>query len=149
MPSCGRHSPTLHETGANPGGYIVTTLCMACSHRNTVRSPLFQVQPPPKTTVAHHITHPHPCCRDINRTVWGVDLVEEHLMASCGLPARPLIARKPLARLAEYSINAPVSGEKGGGWHTQCAAVLQCQCCASYSSRSAVKGGFGLRSSGQ
>lgn len=51
-------------------------------------------------------------------------------MASCGLPARPLIARKPLARLAEYSINAPVSGEKGGGWHTQCAAVLQCQSCS-------------------
>jgi hypothetical protein len=34
-------------------------------------------------------------------------------MASCGLPARPLIARKPLARLAEYSINAPVSGKAG------------------------------------
>lgn len=49
--------------------------------------------------------------RDINRVVWGVDLVEEHLLASCGLPAKPLIARRPLVRLAEYSINAPVTGE--------------------------------------
>jgi carnosine synthase len=48
--------------------------------------------------------------RDINRVVWGVDLVEEHLLASCGLPAKPLIARRPLVRLAEYSINAPVTG---------------------------------------
>lgn len=51
--------------------------------------------------------------RDINRTVWGVDLVEEHLLVSCGLPARPLIARRPLAHLAEYSINAPVTGGLG------------------------------------
>ena len=59
-------------------------------------------------------------CRDINRAVWGVDLVEEHLLASCGLPARPLIARKPLARLAEYSINAPVSGGWVEGWMDGC-----------------------------
>lgn len=57
--------------------------------------------------------------RDITRTVWGVDLVEEHLLASCGLPARPLIARKPLARLAEYSINAPVTG----GWRSKATAA--------------------------
>ncbi|KAF8057917.1 hypothetical protein HT031_005863 [Scenedesmus sp. PABB004] len=48
--------------------------------------------------------------RDINLVVWGVDLVVEHLLASCGLPAAPLIARRPLVRLAEYSINAPATG---------------------------------------
>jgi len=48
--------------------------------------------------------------RDINKMVWGVDLVEEHLLASCGLPAKPPIAKKPLMRVAEYSINAPATG---------------------------------------
>lgn len=36
--------------------------------------------------------------------------MEEHLMACCGVPVRPLIARRPLRQLAEYSINAKVSG---------------------------------------
>lgn len=43
--------------------------------------------------------------------MWGVDLVEQHLLASSGLAAKPLIAAKPIMRLAEYSINAPVTGE--------------------------------------
>eukprot|EP00775_Hariotina_reticulata_P008874 gene8874-9052_t len=34
----------------------------------------------------------------------------QHLLASCGLAAKPLIAAKPIMRLAEYSINAPVTG---------------------------------------
>lgn len=50
--------------------------------------------------------------RDINHLVWGVDLVEQHLIASCGLTAKPLIAKRPLLRLAEYSINAPRTGEE-------------------------------------
>ncbi|CAG9461129.1 unnamed protein product [Pedinophyceae sp. YPF-701] len=45
-----------------------------------------------------------------NRLVWGVDLVDEHLMASVGIPVRPQIAEKPLRCIAEYSINAPRSG---------------------------------------
>ena len=53
--------------------------------------------------------------RDINKMVWGVDLVEEHLLASCGLPAKPPIAKKPLMRVAEYSINAPATGRGWGG----------------------------------
>lgn len=63
-------------------------------------------------------------CRDINRTCWGVDLVEEHILASAGLPARPRIARRPLAHLAEYSINAPTTGasdtefDANGGTHS-------------------------------
>jgi carnosine synthase len=42
--------------------------------------------------------------------VWGVDLVEEHLMTSAGIPARPPVARKPLMHMAEYSINAARTG---------------------------------------
>jgi len=45
-----------------------------------------------------------------NKLVWGVDLVEEHLMASAGIPVRPQIAERPLRCIAEYSINAPVTG---------------------------------------
>lgn len=48
--------------------------------------------------------------RDTNLLVWGVDLVEEHLMVSVGIPARPPIARRPLVQMAEYSINAKKSG---------------------------------------
>lgn len=48
--------------------------------------------------------------RDTNLLVWGVDLVEEHLMCSVGIPARPPVARRPLVQMAEYSINAKVSG---------------------------------------
>eukprot|EP00878_Enallax_costatus_P017564 GHUV01018451.1.p1 GENE.GHUV01018451.1~~GHUV01018451.1.p1 ORF type:complete len:258 (+),score=68.58 GHUV01018451.1:84-857(+) len=48
--------------------------------------------------------------RDTNLLVWGVDLVEEHLMTSAGIPARPPVARRPLVQMAEYSINAKVSG---------------------------------------
>lgn len=38
-------------------------------------------------------------CRDTNLIVWGVDLVEEHLMTCVGIPARPSVARKPLAQV--------------------------------------------------
>eukprot|EP00201_Polytomella_parva_P001332 CAMPEP_0175085088 /NCGR_PEP_ID=MMETSP0052_2-20121109/28449_1 /TAXON_ID=51329 ORGANISM="Polytomella parva, Strain SAG 63-3" /NCGR_SAMPLE_ID=MMETSP0052_2 /ASSEMBLY_ACC=CAM_ASM_000194 /LENGTH=570 /DNA_ID=CAMNT_0016357021 /DNA_START=235 /DNA_END=1947 /DNA_ORIENTATION=+ len=48
--------------------------------------------------------------RDTNLLVWGVDLVEEHLMACAGVPVRPLIVPKPLAHLGEYSVNAPKTG---------------------------------------
>jgi carnosine synthase len=48
--------------------------------------------------------------RDTNLLVWGVDLVEEHLMTAAGIPSRPPIARKPLVNMAEYSINADKSG---------------------------------------
>ncbi|KAL6747588.1 ATP-grasp domain-containing protein [Haematococcus lacustris] len=48
--------------------------------------------------------------RDTNLLVWGVDLVEEHLMACAGIPVRPPVARRPLKQLAEYSINAKVTG---------------------------------------
>jgi hypothetical protein len=47
-------------------------------------------------------------CRDTNLLVWGVDLVEEHLLAFAGIPTRPLVARRPLKQMAEYSINAKV-----------------------------------------
>ncbi|KAG2497151.1 hypothetical protein HYH03_004741 [Edaphochlamys debaryana] len=48
--------------------------------------------------------------RDTNLLVWGVDLVEEHLMAFAGIPVRPPVARRPLKQMAEYTINAPKTG---------------------------------------
>ncbi|GLC35522.1 hypothetical protein PLESTB_000198500 [Pleodorina starrii] len=48
--------------------------------------------------------------RDTNLLVWGVDLVEEHLMACAGIPVRPPVARKPLKQMAEYTINAQKTG---------------------------------------
>ncbi|GBF94433.1 hypothetical protein Rsub_07247 [Raphidocelis subcapitata] len=48
--------------------------------------------------------------RDTNLLVWGVDLVEEHLMVSVGIPARPPVAKRPLVQMAEYSINAKTTG---------------------------------------
>ncbi len=53
------------------------------------------------------VTH---ACRDTNLLVWGVDLVEEHLMACAGIPVRPPIAKSPLLNMAEYTINAAKSG---------------------------------------
>lgn len=50
------------------------------------------------------------CVRDANLVAWGVDLVEEHMMASLGIPIRPCVPSKPLAYLAEAAVNAPYSG---------------------------------------
>ena len=46
--------------------------------------------------------------RDTNLLVWGVDLVEQQLLASCGIPCRPGIANTPLNELAELTVNATV-----------------------------------------
>lgn len=48
--------------------------------------------------------------RDINRLVWGVDLVEEALLAAAGIPSCPYLSPYPLRNIAEYSVNAEVSG---------------------------------------
>lgn len=48
--------------------------------------------------------------RDTNLLIWGVDLVEEHLMACAGIPVKPPVAKRPLKEMAEYTINAQVSG---------------------------------------
>ncbi|PNH05740.1 hypothetical protein TSOC_007967 [Tetrabaena socialis] len=48
--------------------------------------------------------------RDTNLLVWGVDLVEEHLMACAGIPVRPPTTRRPLKQMAEYTINAQKTG---------------------------------------
>eukprot|EP00182_Erythrolobus_australicus_P001441 CAMPEP_0185832910 /NCGR_PEP_ID=MMETSP1353-20130828/2364_1 /TAXON_ID=1077150 /ORGANISM="Erythrolobus australicus, Strain CCMP3124" /LENGTH=547 /DNA_ID=CAMNT_0028531143 /DNA_START=56 /DNA_END=1699 /DNA_ORIENTATION=- len=47
---------------------------------------------------------------DCNRLAWGVDLVEEHMMAVLKIPIRPVIPEKPLGFFAETAINAPYSG---------------------------------------
>ncbi|KAA6416926.1 MAG: glutathione synthetase ATP-binding domain [Trebouxia sp. A1-2] len=49
--------------------------------------------------------------RNTNLLVWGVDLVEEHLLTCAGIPSRPPIAAKPLMYIAEYSINAQKTGK--------------------------------------
>ena len=49
--------------------------------------------------------------RNTNLLVWGVDLVEEHLMTCAGIPSRPPVAARPLMYIAEYSINAQKSGK--------------------------------------
>jgi hypothetical protein len=46
--------------------------------------------------------------RNTNLLVWGVDLVEQHVTASCGIPCRPAVAQKPLMELAELTLNAKV-----------------------------------------
>eukprot|EP00887_Chlorella_sp_A99_P000177 scaffold13.g177.t1 len=46
----------------------------------------------------------------MNRLVWGVDLVEEQLLAACGIPSRPPVAAKPLQPIAEFSVNAMRTG---------------------------------------
>ncbi len=46
----------------------------------------------------------------INKLVWGVDLVEEQLLAAVGIPSKPYLPKKPLRYLAEYSVNAKVTG---------------------------------------
>ena len=48
--------------------------------------------------------------RATNLLVWGVDLVEEHLLTAAGIPARPPVSPVPLKHIAEYSINAPKTG---------------------------------------
>jgi hypothetical protein len=46
----------------------------------------------------------------INKLVWGVDLVEEQLLAACSIPSKPYLPDVPLHYLAEYSINAKTTG---------------------------------------
>lgn len=53
--------------------------------------------------------------RDMNLDVWGVDLVEEHLMTAVGLPALPQLPPKPLTCIGQYSVNAKKSGILGKG----------------------------------
>eukprot|EP01025_Chloroclados_australasicus_P044037 TRINITY_DN4742_c0_g2_i2.p1 TRINITY_DN4742_c0_g2~~TRINITY_DN4742_c0_g2_i2.p1 ORF type:complete len:618 (-),score=74.57 TRINITY_DN4742_c0_g2_i2:416-2269(-) len=49
--------------------------------------------------------------RDTNLLVWGVDLVEEQIYASLGIPSQPIVARRPRLCIAEYSINAAKTGK--------------------------------------
>ena len=53
--------------------------------------------------------------RDNNLAVWGVDLVEEHLLTAVGLPSRPLVAEPVLTNRSTLYINAPRSGLMGPG----------------------------------
>ncbi len=46
----------------------------------------------------------------LNRRVWGVDLVEQYLMTCLGLPIRPLKAPQPLTCLLTSDLPCPYSG---------------------------------------
>lgn len=46
----------------------------------------------------------------VNLKCWGVCLVEEQMLTSVGIPARPQAPEKPLVQLAEYALNAVRSG---------------------------------------
>lgn len=48
--------------------------------------------------------------RNQNLLVWGVDLVEEALLAAAGIPSRPPVAPRPLCNIAEFSVNAQRTG---------------------------------------
>ena len=48
--------------------------------------------------------------RNINLLVWGVDLVEEHLLTTAGIPSRPPVSSRPLMHIAEFSSNARKTG---------------------------------------
>lgn len=48
--------------------------------------------------------------RTMNMLVWGIDLVEEQLLCTAGIPSRPPVASKPLMNIAEFSVNAMKTG---------------------------------------
>lgn len=54
--------------------------------------------------------------RDHNLWATGVDLVEEHLFAGVGVPARKCAPPEPLRCLAGVNCNAPKTGVMGPGW---------------------------------
>jgi carnosine synthase len=47
---------------------------------------------------------------ELNRRVWGVDLVEQYLLTCLGLPIRPLKAPQPLTCLLTSDLPCPYSG---------------------------------------
>lgn len=53
--------------------------------------------------------------RDNNLAVWGVDLVEQHIVTACGLPVAARAADPPLTCRSALSIVAPRSGTMGPG----------------------------------
>lgn len=59
------------------------------------------VCPPVLLYIAYAIAISCYCCSDTNLLVWGVDLVEEHLMCTVGVPARPPVARRPLVQVGD------------------------------------------------
>jgi hypothetical protein len=50
-----------------------------------------------------------PVCM-INEIVWGVDLVEEQMLACAGIPSKPYVAKRPNKNVAEYTVNSKKTG---------------------------------------
>lgn len=67
------------------------------------------------------------CVRDANLSVWGVDIVEEHVMTTLGIPIRPPKSKKPLTAFLQTAVNAPYSGVVDSDeWLEPLAKVPQC-----------------------
>ena len=47
----------------------------------------------------------------MNNFVWGIDMVEEQFLASCGIPSRPYMSKQPVKCIAEFSVNAQKTGK--------------------------------------
>lgn len=47
----------------------------------------------------------------MNNFVWGIDMVEEQFLGSCGIPSRPYMSKKPVKCIAEFSVNAQKTGK--------------------------------------
>jgi carnosine synthase len=47
---------------------------------------------------------------EMNKLVWGVDLIEQYLMTALGIPIRPLTSAAPGHFLVEHALIAPYSG---------------------------------------
>lgn len=95
--------------------------------------------------------------RDTNLIVWGVDLVEEHLMACAGIPVRPPVAKRPLKQMAEFTVNAAKTGilqvrprglSLGNGWgkNDDTAGTLAGASCGNGGERGTV--GWSVKASG-
>lgn len=50
---------------------------------------------------------------ECNLRTWGVDMVEENLFISLGIPSRPPVPKMPLNAVAYCYVNAPKSGTAG------------------------------------
>jgi hypothetical protein len=61
----------------------------------------------------------------MNNFVWGIDLVEEQFLASCGIPSRPYLSKVPRKCIAEFSVNAQKTGTiQNVDWVDVCPRLL-------------------------
>ncbi len=72
----------------------------------------------------------------MNNFVWGIDLVEEQFLGSCGIPSRPYMSKRPVKCIAEFSVNAQKTGKLlNVDWVEVSALSFTCTCCSKIESR--------------